>query len=110
MPSGRFWRMILPGLCRGSSRASVSGATHRVREEDIPELLKIGKKHLFTLELTENEMHEDAAALRISAALCGQNLRWSEPCEGKSNMICTTDGMLQIDVEGLLRDQSVSAR
>ena len=90
---------IVPGQFKGVGFRR----NHRVRKEDIPELLKIGKKHLFTLELGENEIHEDDAALRISAALCGPNLRWSEPREGKSNMICTTDGLLQIDVEGLLQ-------
>ena len=74
---------------------------HRIRSEDIPELLKIGKKHLFVMELAEFEVHEDDAALRIAGALCGPNLRWSDPREGKSNMITEIDGLLQIDLEGL---------
>jgi len=88
---------IIPGEFKGVGFKR----NHKVRHEDIPQLLKIGKKHLFVLELSENELHEDDAALQISAALSGSNLHWTDPCEGKSNIISEIDGLLQINVGGL---------
>lgn len=80
---------------------------HVVREEDIPELLKIGKKHLYVMKLDEDQLHEDDAALRIAHALCGENLVWTKPREGKSKIISIIDGLLKINVESLLSINSI---
>ena len=40
---------------------------HVVTEEDIPKLLDIGKKTIFIWEEAEGLIHEDDAALRLSA-------------------------------------------
>ena len=37
-----------------------------VKREDIPELLKIGKQHIYVLDLSKDQLHEDDAALRIA--------------------------------------------
>ena len=42
---------------------------HVVAHEDIPELLRLGKKHVFIGESEAGEIHEDDAALRL-AAMC----------------------------------------
>ena len=94
---------IVPGKFKGVGFKR----NHRVKAEDIPELLKIGKKHIYVLELDDDHIHEDDAALRIAAALCGPNLRWTQPKEGRSNIISTIKGLLEIDVEGLLRINSL---
>jgi molybdenum cofactor synthesis domain-containing protein len=94
---------IVPGKFKGVGFKR----NHRVSPEDIPELLKIGKKHLYVLELDDSHIHEDDAALRIAAALCGQNLRWTDPKEGRSNLISAINGLLEIDVAGLLEINSI---
>ena len=94
---------IIPGKFKGVGFKR----NHRVKAEDIAELLKIGKKNLYVLELEENQLHEDDAALRIAGALCGQNIRWTQPVEGKSNMVSEIDGLLQIDLDGLLQVNSL---
>ncbi|MBI4634409.1 MAG: molybdopterin-binding protein [Deltaproteobacteria bacterium] len=76
---------------------------HIVREEDIPELLKLGKQYLYVLELPKGQLHEDDAALRIARAIAGNNLGWTAPREGKSPLISKNDGLLKINVPGLLR-------
>ena len=76
---------------------------HIVREEDIPELLKLGKKHLYVLNLSPNHLHEDEAALRIARAICGKRLHWTDPSEGKSNIISEDDGVVKVDQAALLR-------
>lgn len=94
---------IVPGKFKGVGFKR----NHRIREEDIPELLKIGKKHIYVLDLRDDQIHEDDAALRIAAAISGQNLRWTETKEGRSNIVSRIDGLLEIDVEGLLRINSI---
>jgi molybdenum cofactor synthesis domain-containing protein len=73
-----------------------------IREDDIPELLKIGKKHLYVLDLSEDQVHEDDAALRIAELICGDHLRWTEPREGKTKITSTIDGLFELDVDALL--------
>jgi hypothetical protein len=90
---------IVPGQSKGV--AFKKG--HVVRPEDIPELIRLGKKHLFVLHLSAARLHENEAALRIAAAISGPGLRWTEPSEGKSSMRCLTDGLLKIDVAALMR-------
>src|SRR5690606_10975670 len=58
---------------------------HRIREEDIEELLRIGKEHVYVLELAEGELHEDEAAERIARSAAGSHLARTEPKEGKVN-------------------------
>lgn len=76
---------------------------HIVREADVPELLRLGKRHLFVLDLPTGTLHEDEAALRIAAAVCGPGLRWTAPSEGKSTILAEADGLLKIDVKTLTR-------
>jgi hypothetical protein len=90
---------IIPGQSKGV--AFKKG--HVVRSEDIPELLRLGKKHLFVLKLSAARMHENEAAVRIATAVSGPGLRWTEPSEGKSSMHCLTAGLLKINVAALLR-------
>jgi hypothetical protein len=90
---------ILPGQFKGVGFKK----GHVVREEDIPELLKLGKRHLYVLNLSGSSLHEEDAALRIAAAVCGPGLRWTEPSEGKSNILSQADGLLKINVPALLK-------
>lgn len=80
---------------------------HIVRQEDIPELLKLGKQHLYVLNLSQGRLHEDEAALRIARAICGNMLQWSEPSEGKSSIVSQCDGLLKVETKGLLKINSL---
>ena len=90
---------IIPGKFKGVGFEK----GHIVREEDIPELLKLGKRHLYILDLSADQLHEDEAALRIAKAVCGEGIRWTDPREGKSNIVAKTAGLLKINAEGLLK-------
>jgi molybdenum cofactor synthesis domain-containing protein len=89
---------IVPGQVKGVGFKK----GHIVLEGDVPELLKLGKRHLYVLDLPPDHLHEDDAALRIAKAICGECLRWTAPQEGKSSIISSADGLLKIDVGGLL--------
>lgn len=95
---------IIPGEFKGVGFKK----GHVVREEDVPELLKIGKANLYVLDLDENELHENDAALRIAEAVSGDHLSWTEPHEGKSAMVSDCDGLVTIDTTALLRINKVS--
>ena len=90
---------IVPGEFKGV--AFKKG--HIVKDQDIAELKKIGKNHLYVLALTPDRLHEDDAAVRICAAICGEQIAWSEPVEGKSSMRSQTNGLLKVDAGALMR-------
>jgi molybdenum cofactor synthesis domain-containing protein len=89
---------IIPGEFKGVGFKK----GHVVKPEDIAELKKIGKQHLFVLDLGKDLIHEDEAALRIASAVTNDSLEWSEPREGKSNITAKHDGLLKVNVAALL--------
>jgi hypothetical protein len=91
---------IVPGVFKGARFKK----GHIVRIEDIPKLKDLGKNHLYVLELEEDELHEDEAALRLAKAVAGEGVEWSEEIrEGKVNFKAGYEGLLKIETEALLR-------
>ncbi|MGS0764553.1 molybdopterin-binding protein [Syntrophomonas curvata] len=88
---------IVPGGFKGP--AFKKG--HVINEADIPELLKLGKEHIFVWEAHDSQVHEDEAAIRLANAVKGQGISLTEPKEGKVNLLADYDGMSLIN-EGLL--------
>lgn len=80
---------------------------HIVRSEDVEELLKMGKEHLYVWEYTEGYLHEDEAAKRISRAAAAGGIELTEPREGKINLVATERGLLKINVEALFEVNDV---
>jgi molybdenum cofactor synthesis domain-containing protein len=77
---------------------------HIIRQEDISHLQRLGKEHLFVINIAEDEMHEDDAAYALANALMGEGVKMEgEPKEGKINIIADRDGLLKIDRDALLR-------
>ncbi len=76
---------------------------HVIKEEDIPRLKRMGKDHIYALELEPGELHEDEAALRLAKVVAGPGVSYdSEIKEGKVAFYATYDGLLKIDTEALL--------
>lgn len=90
---------IVPGEFKG--RAFKKG--HIIKEEDIKELLSIGKEHIYVWEAKEGMLHENDAAIRLKDLVCGNGLEFGEIKEGKINFIAKKDGLLKIDKEELLK-------
>ncbi len=80
---------------------------HVVREEDIPELQKLGKFNLYVWENNDDMMHENEAATFIYDLVAGENMHPTEVNEGKINIIADKRGLLTIDNERLLRLNSI---
>ncbi len=90
---------IRPGEFKG--RAFRKG--HVIREDDVCHLQRLGKEHLFVLNILDDEMHEDDAAYALANALMGEGVKMKgEPKEGKITIIAERDGLLKINKDALL--------
>ncbi len=76
---------------------------HIIREEDIPHLLKLGKRTVFVWEEHAGELHEEDCARRMAAMTPVEGAHYTEPSEGKVLLISDTRGMLRVDTELLLQ-------
>lgn len=71
---------------------------HVIRPEDVCHLQRLGKEHLFVLNISDDEMHEDDAAYALANALIGEGVKIKgEPKEGKITIIANRSGLLKID-------------
>jgi molybdenum cofactor synthesis domain-containing protein len=76
---------------------------YTVKEKDICHLMKLGKRHLYILDLDETKVHEDEAVLELVEALAGKGIVYNnEPKEGKLELLAAHDGLLKINVEALI--------
>jgi hypothetical protein len=76
---------------------------HRVEREDISHLLRLGKRHLYVLDLKENQVHEDDAVAELAAALAGPGVTYGgRPKEGKLQLTAAYSGLLKVNTEALV--------
>ncbi len=94
---GHDMTRIVPGESKGPAFRK----GHIIREEDVPLLLEMGKEHVYALDLSKGILHEDQAATRLASAAAGSGLTFSQPCEGRVNLIAAHDGLLKIDTQAL---------
>lgn len=74
---------------------------HVIRQEDVTELKKIGKDHIYVWEPEADEVHEDDAALALTEVLCGEGVVHSGPSEGKMTVRAARRGLFVLNREGL---------
>lgn len=75
---------------------------HIIREEDVDHLKRLGKEHIYVLQLGPEEIHENEAAGILADALSGPGaVLSSEPVEGKIAINAGCDGLLKINEEAL---------
>ena len=75
---------------------------HIIREEDIEHLKRLGKEHIYVLELGPEEIHENEAAEILAKVLAGPGATLSaEPVEGKIGIHAAHDGLLKVNREAL---------
>ena len=89
---------IRPGEFKGP--AFRKGQT--VCDDDICRLQKLGKNHLYLIDLADDEIHENQAAAILAKALAGQGITWEDNAkEGKISLHAALDGLLQVDTFSL---------
>ncbi len=75
---------------------------HTVCDEDICRLQKMGKNHLYLIDMEEDEIHENQAASMLAAALAGEGVVWDDdPREGKISLMAGRDGLLSVNAASL---------
>ena len=74
---------------------------HVVKEEDIPVLISMGKKHLYVYEASSDMLHENDAALILRDMCINEYMSESEIKEGKIELKSTIKGYFQVDKERL---------
>jgi hypothetical protein len=85
---------VVPGEYKGARFKK----GHIISEEDIPELLEMGKEHIYVIELEKDELHEDEAALRLALATVGEGLSYDIPREGKISPVALYSGLVRINL------------
>jgi len=93
MTIGHDVTKVVPGEFKGAAFRR----GHTLKREDIPELLSMGKEHIYIIEEEEGEVHEEEAALRIAEAVAGSEFELSKPREGKINIKSSISGLLKIN-------------
>jgi molybdenum cofactor synthesis domain-containing protein len=90
---------IRPGEFKGPSFRR----GHKVREEDVCHLMRLGKRHLYVLDLDAAQVHEDDAVVELAAALAGPGITFgSRPKEGKLQLQAAYTGLLKINTRALV--------
>jgi molybdenum cofactor synthesis domain-containing protein len=100
--------MVLPHdvteIRKGEFKGRAFRKGHIIRAEDIEHLKRLGKEHIYVLELGPDDIHENEAAQLMAAALAGEGTEVSgEPVEGKLSIVADRDGLLRVDTEALFR-------
>lgn len=88
---------IEPGKFKGAAYKK----GHVIEEEDIKGLKDAGKYHIYAMELNEDQLHEEDAALRIAKAVSGSGIYLEGPSEGKMTIKAKEAGLLKVNVEVL---------
>lgn len=75
---------------------------HTVCNEDICHLQKLGKNHLYLIDLEADEIHENQAASILARGLAGRGVEWrNDPKEGKIGLHAALNGLLRVDAAAL---------
>ena len=84
----------------------------RLSAEDVAGLKAAGRRTVVAAVLEDGDVHEDAAAGRLAAAVTGENLTASAPFTGRVNLFADARGLAVVDRERLDRinrmDESIT--
>ena len=84
---------IRPGEFKGAAFRK----GHTLCDEDLCRMQRLGKNHLYVLDLADDEIHENEAAAILAKALAGDGVVWeNNPREGKIDLYAEFDGLLQV--------------
>jgi len=87
---------------RGEFKGRAYKKGHKIEEHDICHLQRLGKQHIYVLNLEEGYLHENDAAVQMTDAFCGDGVGWhGEPREGKLNLLAERDGLFKVEVSAL---------
>ncbi len=75
---------------------------HRVCDEDVCKLQKLGKNNLYLIDLADDEIHENEAAALLAESLAGAGVVFENtPSEGRINLHAAFDGLFTVNTAAL---------
>lgn len=74
---------------------------HVIREQDIKDLLSVGKDHIYIYEPSKNMVHENDAAKVLYKICSSEHMEATEVKEGKIEIIANIEGLLKVDIQRL---------
>jgi molybdopterin biosynthesis enzyme len=75
----------------------------RLSASDAERLRELGYEQVSVAVLEAGDVHEDVAAARLAAAVCGDGVRALPPSHSRVNLLATADGVLHVDADALLQ-------
>ncbi len=91
---------IRPGEFKGTAFS----AGHKINKEDLSHFKRIGKNHIFVLDLNHDQIHENHAVLKLARTMLGPGISFeSDPKEGKIQLKSTRPGLFKINTEALFK-------
>ncbi|HEX9369816.1 MAG TPA: molybdopterin-binding protein [Roseiflexaceae bacterium] len=75
----------------------------RLAAADLPRLRALGVEMIRVAVLEPGDVHEDEAARRLGAAVCGPGVVAIAPAASRVNLLAATDGVVRVDAERLRR-------
>ncbi len=89
---------VRPGEFKGASFQR----GHRIEASDLCHLMRLGKRHIYILDVDEDHLHEDEAALMMARSLAGSGVIYDDqPREGKVGFTAAYDGLFKVNVNPL---------
>ena len=90
---------VRPGEYKGPSFRK----GHKVERKDLCQLMRLGKRHLYILDLDKDKIHEDDAVLELAMALSGPGVTFGRrPKEGKIQLKAAYDGLFKVNIDPLI--------
>lgn len=80
---------------------------HVIQEEDVEQLLDLGKKTILVWEEHAGELHEEDCAIRLAAMAPVDGAHYTEPSEGKVLLFADQRGMFRVNTELLRKINSI---
>jgi hypothetical protein len=76
---------------------------HKVQRQDLCHLMRMGKRHLYVLDLKEDQVHEDDAVFELAKALAGPGVTFNgQPKEGKLQLKAAYTGLFKVNADALV--------
>ena len=85
----------------GKFKGTLFKKGHVIRKKNLKELRKIGREHVYILELEKGELHEEEGAKKLASVISGSNVKILEPNEGSAVILADQNGILKVDVKRL---------
>src|SRR5262245_58212093 len=94
---------ILRHNLAGADGYRVLAKGHRINAEDVPRLRALGLSEVRVAVLESGDVHEDEAARRLAAAVCGRGVAARPPAASRVNLLAEADGVMRVEIEALRR-------